>query len=75
MCGYMSILIRRLSYGICINQVVYEKECRALFVALDQLEHQLSSQSYLFGDKIWTDVRLFTTLIRLKSMLGTSNVI
>ena len=55
--------------GFASNQVVYEKECRALFVALDQLEHQLSSQSYLFGDKICdTDVRLFTTLIRFDAV-------
>jgi putative glutathione S-transferase len=55
--------------GFASNQAVYEKECRALFAALDQLEHQLSRQSYLFGDEICdTDVRLFTTLVRFDAV-------
>ena len=46
-------------------QRAYERACRALFEALDQLEMRLATKRYLFGDRIVeSDWRLFCTLIR-----------
>jgi hypothetical protein len=39
----------------------YEKNCRALFYALDELEKRLTIQRYLFGDRMG-----FETLIHLR---------
>jgi putative glutathione S-transferase len=51
--------------GFATRQRVYERACRALFVALDQLETRLTTRRYLFGRRIVeSDWRLFCTLIR-----------
>src|SRR4051794_28114059 len=36
--------------GFATSQQAYEKACRALFAALDELEARLCSRRYLFGD-------------------------
>jgi putative glutathione S-transferase len=51
--------------GFTARQHVYERACKQLFDALDQLEERLARSRYLFGTKIVeTDWRLFCTLIR-----------
>jgi putative glutathione S-transferase len=51
--------------GFASSQQAYEKACRALFAALDQLEARLAMSRYLFGRRIVeSDWRLFCTLIR-----------
>ena len=51
--------------GFASRQRAYERACRALFKALDQLEMRLTKSRYLFGDRIVeSDWRLFCTLIR-----------
>ena len=51
--------------GFATRQRAYERACRALFDALDQLETRLTNSRYLFGDRIVeSDWRLFCTLIR-----------
>ena len=51
--------------GFATDQDVYEKECRAVFAALDELEVKLSDREYLLGDSLLEpDIRLFVTLIR-----------
>lgn len=51
--------------GFATDQAVYEKECKALFNALDELESKLESSLYLLGDELLEpDIRLFVTLIR-----------
>lgn len=51
--------------GFADKQAVYEKHCRRLFDALDELEKRLANNRYLFGDRIVeADWRLFCTLIR-----------
>ena len=51
--------------GFAGSQESYEKEYRALWAALDQLEERLSTRRYLMGPSITeADVRLFPTLIR-----------
>jgi glutathionyl-hydroquinone reductase len=51
--------------GFTTRQRVYERACRQLFDALDQLEERLARNRYLFGDRIVeSDWRLFCTLIR-----------
>ncbi|MGV3773261.1 MAG: glutathione S-transferase family protein [Verrucomicrobiales bacterium] len=51
--------------GFATTQTAYEKACRELFDALDDLENWLSKLRYLFGDVIMeADWRLFCTLIR-----------
>ena len=51
--------------GFATRQVVYERECRRLFAALDELEKRLANNRYLFGERIVeADWRLFSTLIR-----------
>jgi putative glutathione S-transferase len=55
--------------GFATEQTVYEKHCRALFVALDQLEARLASRRYLFERRIVeADWRLFCTLVRFDSV-------
>lgn len=55
--------------GFATEQSVYEKACRELFVALDQLEARLSRSRYLFGRRIVeADWRLFCTLIRFDAV-------
>lgn len=55
--------------GFATSQREYEKACRALFVALDELEKRLSASRYLFGNRIVeTDWRLFCTLVRFDAV-------
>ncbi|RYD62638.1 MAG: glutathione S-transferase family protein, partial [Verrucomicrobiaceae bacterium] len=55
--------------GFASSQEAYEKACRALFDALDELENRLASSRYLFGDRIVeTDWRLFCTLVRFDAV-------
>jgi putative glutathione S-transferase len=51
--------------GFATRQQPYERACKRLFEALDQMEVRLSKSRYLFGNRIVeTDWRLFCTLIR-----------
>jgi glutathionyl-hydroquinone reductase len=51
--------------GFTTRQRVYERACKQLFDALDELETRLSKSRYLFGNRIVeTDWRLFCTLVR-----------
>jgi len=51
--------------GFTTRQRVYERACKQLFDALDQLEARLAGSRYLFRTRIVeTDWRLFCTLIR-----------
>jgi putative glutathione S-transferase len=51
--------------GFATRQRPYERACRKLFEALDQLEDRLSKSQYLFGERIVeADWRLFCTLVR-----------
>lgn len=51
--------------GFATTQAAYEKHCRALFAALDELEGRLSKSRFLFGPEfVEADWRLFCTLIR-----------
>ena len=55
--------------GFATGQKPYEKACRALFAALDQLEARLATRRYLFGSRIVeADWRLFCTLIRFDAV-------
>lgn len=55
--------------GFATTQRAYERACRALFAALDQIETRLASSRYLFGSRIVeTDWRLFNTLIRFDAV-------
>jgi putative glutathione S-transferase len=51
--------------GFTTRQYVYERACKQLFDALDELEARLAKSRYLFGNRIVeTDWRLFCTLVR-----------
>ena len=51
--------------GFSTRQAVYERACKRLFDALDEMEKRLSRSRYLFGNRIVeADWRLFCTLIR-----------
>jgi putative glutathione S-transferase len=51
--------------GFTTRQHVYERACKQLFDALDQVEERLAKSRYLFGTRIVeSDWRLFCTLIR-----------
>jgi putative glutathione S-transferase len=55
--------------GFATSQKSYEKACRELFAALDELEARLETQRYLFGNRIVeTDWRLFCTLVRFDAV-------
>ncbi|EEF59095.1 glutathione S-transferase family protein [Pedosphaera parvula] len=55
--------------GFAISQRAYEKGCRAVFSALDELETRLATSRYLFGHRIVeADWRLFCTLIRFDAV-------
>jgi putative glutathione S-transferase len=55
--------------GFATSQKVYEKACRALFEALDELEARLAKRRYLFGTRIVeADWRLFCTLVRFDAV-------
>jgi putative glutathione S-transferase len=51
--------------GFATQQRPYERACKRLFDALDEMEKRLTISRYLFGDRIVeADWRLFCTLIR-----------
>ena len=51
--------------GFTTRQQAYERACKRLFDALDEMEKRLSPSRYLFGNRIVeSDWRLFCTLIR-----------
>jgi putative glutathione S-transferase len=51
--------------GFATRQQPYERACKILFDALDEMEKRLTPSRYLFGDRIVeADWRLFCTLIR-----------
>lgn len=55
--------------GFATSQRAYERACRVLFEALDELERRLEEQRYLFGTRIVeTDWRLFCTLVRFDAV-------
>src|SRR5678815_2001990 len=55
--------------GFASTQHAYEKACRALFAALDELDARLASQRFLFGSRIVeADWRLFCTLVRFDAV-------
>jgi glutathionyl-hydroquinone reductase len=55
--------------GFATGQRAYEQACRALFVALDELDAHLANRRYLFGTRIVeADWRLFCTLVRFDSV-------
>jgi putative glutathione S-transferase len=55
--------------GFATSQRAYEKACRALFAALDELDARLAARRFLFGDRIVeSDWRLFCTLIRFDAV-------
>jgi putative glutathione S-transferase len=55
--------------GFASSQQVYEKACRTLFAALDELENRMATRRYLFGNRIVeADWRLFCTLVRFDAV-------
>ena len=51
--------------GFATRQRPYERACRKVFEALDELDERLSKSRYLLGDRIVeADWRLFCTLVR-----------
>lgn len=55
--------------GFATSQRAYEKACRALFAALDELDARLATQRFLFGPRIVeADWRLFCTLVRFDAV-------
>jgi putative glutathione S-transferase len=55
--------------GFATAQAAYEKACRALFAALDELDARLAVRRYLFGPRIVeSDWRLFCTLVRFDAV-------
>lgn len=55
--------------GFASSQKAYEKACRELFDALDTIENRLSTNRYLFGNRIVeSDWRLFCTLVRFDAV-------
>jgi putative glutathione S-transferase len=55
--------------GFATSQKAYEKGCRTVFAALDELERRLSGSRYLFHQRIVeADWRLFCTLIRFDAV-------
>jgi putative glutathione S-transferase len=55
--------------GFATKQRSYEKACRALFTALEELEQRLATRRYLLGSRIVeADWRLFCTLVRFDAV-------
>jgi putative glutathione S-transferase len=55
--------------GFASTQGAYERACRELFKALDEMETRLATQRYLLGARIVeADWRLFCTLIRFDAV-------
>jgi putative glutathione S-transferase len=55
--------------GFAIRQRPYDRACRRVFQAFDELEQRLSKSRYLFGNRIVeADWRLFCTLVRFDAV-------
>ncbi len=55
--------------GFATRQARYERACREVFVALDEMEARLVKSRYLLGDRIVeSDWRLFCTLVRFDAV-------
>jgi glutathionyl-hydroquinone reductase len=55
--------------GFSRRQDVYEREVKALFALLDELDERLAARRFLFGaEPVETDWRLFTTLVRFDAV-------
>lgn len=55
--------------GFTTSQRAYERACRALFAAFDELETRLATRRFLFGARIVeADWRLFCTLVRFDAV-------
>lgn len=55
--------------GFATAQAVYEREVRALFATLDELDERLADRRFLFGDDpLESDWRLFTTFVRFDAV-------
>ena len=55
--------------GFATRQRAYERGCRNVFEALDELEGRLTTNRYLFGNRIVeADWRLFCTLVRFDAV-------
>ncbi|WP_194894028.1 glutathione S-transferase family protein [Catenulispora pinisilvae] len=55
--------------GFAPSQDAYEREARALFEALDEMEQRLATSRYLFGAQLTvSDIRLFVTLARFDAV-------
>ncbi len=55
--------------GFATTQEAYEDGARRLFETLDMLDKRLSTQRYLFGERLTeADWRLFTTLVRFDAV-------
>jgi putative glutathione S-transferase len=55
--------------GFATQQRPYERACRRVFQALDEIEERLSKNRYLFGRRIVeADWRLFCTLVRFDAV-------
>ncbi len=55
--------------GFATTQKAYEEAFEALFGALDELDHRLSTRRYLLGEILTeADWRLFTTLVRFDAV-------
>jgi glutathionyl-hydroquinone reductase len=55
--------------GFAQTQAAYERACRRLFGALDELDQRLATRRYLFGSRfVEADWRLFCTLVRFDAV-------
>jgi putative glutathione S-transferase len=55
--------------GFATSQAAYERACRTLFSALDELDARLATRRFLFGaSAVEADWRLFCTLIRFDAV-------
>jgi len=55
--------------GFASAQAPYERACRKVFAALDELDRRLAVQRFLFGPKpVEVDWRLFCTLVRFDAV-------
>ena len=55
--------------GFTPRQDIYEREARAVFALLDELDERLATSRFLFGDRpLETDWRVFTTLVRFDAV-------
>jgi putative glutathione S-transferase len=66
---YSGVNNRVYQAGFASSQQMYEKSCRILFAALDELEIRLAKRRFLFGHRpVEADWRLFCTLIRFDAV-------